>query len=158
MTEIADQLVDEGEMDIYDSKREDFEAFAATWLPRGQGAHLPGAQPGAVPGGGDDDDDMFAEDDEKAALAGKTKAAASALVADTGTTRKAGVSEQQVSEYLAWPVKELKRFLQVCQFSRARRPFWQPMHDMYVRAGRRSVGLMHPHLWRSQIWRTRWQS
>lgn len=118
ITEIAAQLVDEGEMDVYDSTREDFASFAAMWLPK-QPAAGAGAGVGAAAAKAsveDDDDDMFAEEDSKPAAAKQDSAAEGVITGqagDSGVMTAAGTAES--SEFSSWPVKELKRYLQVYQ-------------------------------------------
>lgn len=123
VTEIADQLVEEGEMDVYDGTREDFESFAAMWLPKQPAAGASGSAAGGAAGGAgsskaaakdDEDDDMFGDafeekDDKKGVAADAAGAAAAAAGQDAAT----GKQPSQESEFASWPVKELKRYLQV---------------------------------------------
>lgn len=158
MAEIADRLVGEGELDVFTETKEDFERFAAMWMPKGatpKAAQTTGTSQGDTTAGaaaGDDDaDDMFADDDEEGgAKAAKQKETAPAAPTK-GQQQQADVehSEQQAAvghaagvgsnqpvqassaaataadadaskvpaddatDYSSWPVKELKRFLQV---------------------------------------------
>lgn len=130
MVEIADLLVEEGEMDVYDATKEDLERSAAMWLPK-QAVQAAGAGAGAAAGGSgaagkaaaaaDDDDDMFASEDaadDKAAKAGAgAQAGAGAAGAKQGEA--AAVEAGDGTDYASWPVKELKRFLQVWILARS---------------------------------------
>uniref|UniRef100_A0A7S2VV17 OCRE domain-containing protein n=1 Tax=Chlamydomonas chlamydogama TaxID=225041 RepID=A0A7S2VV17_9CHLO len=94
LTEIADQLVAEGEMDVYTATKEELERSAAIWLPKQPAAQPPVVGSGPGPTGAvaaaagaaddDDDDDMFAEQDQKPSAAAAAQApAATAAAAPT---------------------------------------------------------------------------
>ena len=112
---IADQLVEEGEMDVYEGTKEDFDKFAAMWLPKQkpQQAQQGG---GSARTAGDDDDDMFASDDGegKNGAVGAGVAEGGSAEGGKGGAAAHGKKEEDPSDYANWPVKELQRFLKVC--------------------------------------------
>ncbi|GLI71081.1 hypothetical protein VaNZ11_015992 [Volvox africanus] len=104
MTELADELLEEGELEIYDATQEDLLRSARIWLPQLAGAPLPppSSSMSLLAGGGtsasaatkhandtgDEDEDMFADDAEdggdggrKDMAPGKGAAAAAAVAA-----------------------------------------------------------------------------
>jgi hypothetical protein len=113
-------------MDIYEATKEELEKAASLWLPS---VGRPGAPAGpgaskAAPAAIDEDDDMFAGDDAKPAAGNGIQGAGPGNGAAPGQPpeqqqggkpggQQGGVTDQQVAEYALWPVKELKRFLQV---------------------------------------------
>ncbi|PRW60637.1 CD2 antigen cytoplasmic tail-binding 2 [Chlorella sorokiniana] len=121
LTEVAMQLMDAGEADVYTQNKEYFERAAAVYID------LPGPSKVLEGGAGkaayeDADEDMFAEDDDKpkepaaAAPAAAAPAAAPAAAAPAAAAppRAAAPARQQQADetdYSSWPVKELRRFL-----------------------------------------------
>ncbi|KAI7844013.1 hypothetical protein COHA_002550 [Chlorella ohadii] len=116
LTEVAMQLMDAGEADVYTQNKEYFERAAAVYIDLpGPSTVMEGAGTAAYE---DADEDMFADDEDKpkeqAAAPSAAAPAAAAAAAPAAPPRAAAPAKQQQADetdYSSWPVKELRRFL-----------------------------------------------
>mmetsp|Transcript_779 Transcript_779/g.1959 ORF Transcript_779/g.1959 Transcript_779/m.1959 type:complete len:514 (+) Transcript_779:122-1663(+) len=100
MTEIADLLVLEGEVDVYDCTREDLLRFAEMWLPKKPAAPEPNTPAAVAAAAADEDDDMFGGDDtfeksRESQAAAAAAAAAPPAATEGGTATGGGVNTGQ---------------------------------------------------------------
>lgn len=97
LTELADKLLDEGELDVYSCTKEEFEHAAALFLPKTEAA----TEKTDGDMFGDDDDDMFSEKIPVPVSAAQPPAMASGEACGSVHSKP----------YSAWTIPELKMFL-----------------------------------------------
>ena len=108
LTEIANALMDAGDIDVYMQDREHFKTAASVYIDVDDDEDGKG---GGITGGTvayeEADDDMFADDD----MAKKKKDKKEAVGTTNQSTTTTDVDRQEKVDYASWSIKELRKFL-----------------------------------------------
>lgn len=109
LTDVANALMDAGDIDVYTQDREHFKTAASVYIDVDEDDDEKGGKGGGVVGGTapyeEADDDMFADDDGDEDMTKKKE-----QEAEAAPTANVGRQEENV-DYASWPVKELRKFL-----------------------------------------------